>query len=93
VLGCGLAEATPITVGFAFQATDFFGISGNGTAPPVDIVSDTVSFTFDEDVSPNQTSPPDAVNLTIADFRYDASSTLVYVDHPISSLVASWAAR
>jgi hypothetical protein len=46
LLGCGLAEASPISISFAFQATDFIG--DNFAIPPVDTVSGNVSFTFEE---------------------------------------------
>jgi hypothetical protein len=77
MLSCAASEGSPVTIDVAFEASAFTGFLG--TLPPVNFVSGSFTFTY-EDVGSPQIIPPDIVNLTIAGFIYDSTTSEVYVD-------------
>jgi hypothetical protein len=77
-LGGGVAAGAPVTVGFAFHASGFVGFVG--TVPPMDPVSGSVTFTYDDAIAGYPNLQPDTVDLTIAGFTYENTDVAVYID-------------
>jgi hypothetical protein len=75
VLSHGIADASPITKTFEFEASGF--VAFVGTIPPEDPVSGSFSFTFDDAAGDQTGITPEAVNLTIDGFTYSVTDTTV----------------